>query len=388
MDLSAFFEPVQEPEEMAAGRVPANWGRSIARHNGRFPDWQDADIVLVGCREERGSTEVKHTGQIAAAVRRQLYALSLPAENPKVADLGDLKPKERAESYYETLAYVCGQLIQANKVVVLLGGGQDLAYAQFLAYEGLNRDIEYVQVDARFDMLDSEIVMDDQSYNHRIFLHKPSFLFNFANLGYQRYLVPQAQYQTLRDMHFEAVRYGDLYNQIEEAEPYLRMADMLSVDLASVRHAEAPGATAAFPGGFSAIEMCRIARYAGMGYRMSSLSVTGFDPLADPHQQTARLAAMMVWYLAEGYYNRWDDLPRDDRTNLKQYSVRLHASIASIDFFQHTGTRRWWMEVPYQDSIGDKKPRTLLVPCSEKDYEFARTDDIPDRWWQAFNKLK
>lgn len=345
--------------------------------------------MLIGCPEtQRSSLDAHATSETAAAIRRQLYALSLPTESPRIADLGDLKAKDNPEACYEALAFVCGKLIEAGKAVILLGGSQDLAYGQYLAYENMNKDIEYVQVDARFDMLDSDIVMDDQSYNHRIFLHKPSFLFHFANLGYQSYLVPREQYQALRDMNFEAVRYGDLYNQIQEAEPYLRAADMLSVDLSSVQHAEAPGATGAFPGGFSSMEMCRIARYAGMGYHMSSFGITGFDPRADQHDQTARLAAMMIWYFTEGYYNRWDDQPREDRANLKQYSVRLHASIASIDFFQHPGTRRWWMEVPYQDSIGTKNPRTRLVPCSEKDYEFARTDDIPDRWWQTFNKLK
>lgn len=388
MDLSAFFEPVSDVAELfASDRMPATWGRSIRCYEHQFPDWQTSDIILIGCREARGSADIKNADKAANAVRKQLYALSQPTE-AKVTDLGDLKPRESAERYYESLAYVCEQLIQAGKTVILIGGGQDLTYGQFLAYENVQRDIEYVQVDARFDMLDADILMDNQSYNHRIFLHKPSFLFNFVNLGFQRYLVPHEQYQALRDMNFEAIRYGDLYNQIQEAEPYLRTADMLSVDLSSVRQYEAPGATEAFPGGFSTMEMCRIARYAGQGYGLSSLSITGFDPLADMHQQTARLAAMMIWYFAEGYYNRGDDKPRADHSNLKQYSVRLHASIDFIDFFQHPGTGRWWMEVPFQDSIGAKKARTMLVPCSEKDYNFARSDDIPDRWWQTFNKLK
>jgi len=27
------------------------------------------------------------------------------------------------------------------------------------------------------------------------------------------------------------------------------------------------------------------------------------------------------------------------------------------------------------------------VPCSYKDYETACRDEMPDRWWQAFQKL-
>lgn len=389
MDLSAFFEPISATTLASlSDRLPGTWGKAMARYEIQFPDWQKADIVLIGCRESRGAQGSEGMGKAAAAVRAQLYSLSLPVEEAKIVDLGDLKGKETPEGFYEALAYVSEQLIRAGKTVLIIGGSQDISYGQYLAYEAMGKEIEYVQIDPRFDMLDADIVMDNQSYNHRIFLHKPNYLFNFTNLGYQRYLNPHEQVRAINDLHFSAVRYGDLYGNIHETEPYLRTADMVSMDLSCVRHNDAPGATVAFPGGFSAMEACRIARYAGLGYGVSSFSITEFNPAEDLHHQSARLVAMMVWYFTEGFYNRTEDRPREDRANLKQYSVRLHASVEVIDFFQHPTTRRWWMEVPYQDSIGVKNPRTHIIPCSEKDYDFARADDIPERWWLTFNKLK
>jgi len=44
------------------------------------------------------------------------------------------------------------------------------------------------------------------------------------------------------------------------------------------------------------------------------------------------------------------------------------------------------MEVPFQTSL-TKYERHHLVPCSYKDYQVACKDEMPDKWWQAYQKL-
>lgn len=388
MDLSVFFQPVDPAlSEFQQTLHPDRWGRHIPVFTQSFPDWENADILLVGCLEERGAL-VKGLDDGADAVRRYLYELSLPAEDPKVVDLGNLKPKETPQAYFEMLAYVLAEIVRKGKTVLIIGGSQEIAYGQYMAYEDMGRNIEYVHVDARFDVEDSDIVLNSRSYNHKIFLHKPNYLFSYTNLGYQSFFVSPEQRQLLKDLNFLAIRYGDISMKAEEAEPPIRTADMMSIDLSAVRLPEAPGALSASPGGFSAMEICRIARYAGLAYGLSTLSICDFSAKKDHSAQTVQLVAMMCWYFTEGYYNRWEDYPAEDRSNLRKYAVRLHASIEEILFFQHPATDRWWMEVPYQHSLGKKKAQTRLIACSRADYEFARTDDIPERWWLAYNKLK
>lgn len=387
MDLSVFFQPVENYLVSFVKNLPHDrWGKHIYAYGAHFPDWQQADILIIGSTEERGAPE-NGLAEGPDAVREKIYQLSLPVEEAKVADLGNLKPKESPEAYYEVLGYVLGHLIQAEKSVIILGGSQDIAYGQYMAYEEAGKHIEYVCVDGRFDVEDADIQLNNRSYNHKIFSHKPDYLFNFTNLGYQSYFVSDHQRQVLNEMNFFSIRYGDLYGNIQEAEPHLRTADMVSIDMSSVRHHEAPGATSASPGGFSAMEICRIARYAGLGYGVSSMSICEYIPESDPSGQTAQLVAMMCWYFTEGYYSRRDDFPGEDRSNLRKYAVRLHASIEEINFYQHPSTGRWWMEVPFQQSLGQKLKQTRLVACSKSDYEFARGDDIPERWWLTYNKL-
>jgi len=45
------------------------------------------------------------------------------------------------------------------------------------------------------------------------------------------------------------------------------------------------------------------------------------------------------------------------------------------------------MEVPVETDLMTKYERHYMVPCSHRDYENAMDNNIPDRWWQVFQKM-
>jgi hypothetical protein len=45
------------------------------------------------------------------------------------------------------------------------------------------------------------------------------------------------------------------------------------------------------------------------------------------------------------------------------------------------------MEIPLPEEQRIKFERHYLVPCSYLDYQTACNNDIPDRWWMAYQKL-
>ena len=383
MDLSVFFQAAdlaREEKEYTVGQLGAQI-RDLSH-------WEQADIILLGNLEDRGSKAGKDLSQAADKIREKLYELSLPYSDIKIADFGNLKPKESIEAHNEMFAYVLRTLLEQDKRVLILGGDQSITYGQYLAYEDSGKEVEYVHIDSSFDLEDAERGFHEASFNHRIFLHKPNFLFNYSNLGYQRYFVSETEINTLKSLNFAALRYGNIFGNAECTEPYLRTADMLSFDFSAVKGTEAPGANRISPGGFSAMEACQMARYAGLAYHLNSFSLSQYIPEQDPLDQTALLGAMMCWYFMDGHGNRQDDFPRKDRKNLRKYAVQLHASIDKINFFQHRSSGRWWMEVPYDLANGKKAKPSRLIACSKDDYEFAKGDDIPERWWLTYNKLE
>lgn len=374
MDLSAFFDPIRLEIFPERGY----WSEVVPRYEQVFPNWQAADVVLIGCPDANAKQADSH---MADQVRERLYGLAVSHEGMKLVDLGNLRVRESASGFYEMLAYVLAPLIQAGKLICLLGGRQDHLIGQVLAYETVSLRPAIVQIDAALDMRPAAPA--PYGYMHTLRSEYPEYLGAISNLGYHRFRASISEIERVKGQHDDLVRYGSLSGQIIEAEPYVRKADMVSIDLSSVRAADAPATYYPAPAGFSSLEMCQLARFVGLGYKVSVVSLTEMNPLVEDGGRTAMLAALALWYLVDGYYSRWEDYPQADRKNLRQYTVQLHASIPHIHFFKHLHSQRWWMEVP----VPDERDTHVLIPCSKMDYECAKRDEIPQRWWNEYHRL-
>ena len=58
-----------------------------------------------------------------------------------------------------------------------------------------------------------------------------------------------------------------------------------------------------------------------------------------------------------------------------------------ILFYKSKKSERWWMEVPCAATNNDKYKRHYIIACSYDDYQTALNDEIPERWWQTFQKI-
>lgn len=380
MDLSGFFQALPTQSFTSASQADPKLGHQVVMHASEFPDWHQADIIFF-------SASVLDHDRLPVALRKELYSLSALAPGLNMADLGHMTPRDRSDDVLEQLRFLLNLFQEAGKICVMILDRPFLSLAQSYALEGRIKDAEVVHIDSQCNVRDSDLRLDDQSYHHALLREPPAFLFEFTQLGHQRYFVSETQLAWFQHRNFALHRYGELMGHIDLAEPYLRTAHVVSTDMSAVRASDAPAACVPSPGGFSTEEFCRMARYAGLGHRIQSFSLSGIDPEWDPRGITSRLAAMGIWYFLEGHLNSFDDLPMEDRRNMTRYSVQLHASIPRIDFFRHARSNRWWMEVPYQDQLGVSEPKTRLISCSEQDYETAKNDEIPDRWWLTYHKL-
>ena len=79
-------------------------------------------------------------------------------------------------------------------------------------------------------------------------------------------------------------------------------------------------------------------------------------------------------------------MPVANKSGFVKYRVALKRTEHEIIFYKSKKSSRWWMEVPYPNAKV-KYHRHHLVPCSYKDYETACKDEMPERWWQAFQKI-
>jgi formiminoglutamase len=267
------------------------------------------------------------------AIREQLFLLMNRTPSVSIADLGNIRPGATAQDTYVALSNILAEMISNNILTIILGGSNDIAYANYLAYEKLEKIINITSVDARFDLGSPDTPFSSQAFLNRIVVRQPNYLFNYTNVGYQSYFADHEITNLMNQLFFDSYRVGIIRNNPEEAEPLMRNADMLSVDISAVRQSDAPGNEHASPNGFYGEEICRICRYAGMSDKLSTAGFYEVNPLFDRQNQTARLTAQMIWFLIEGFSLRKHDNPRHDSDDYVKYHVfnkKLTAKFCSL----------------------------------------------------------
>ncbi len=320
-------------------------------------------------------------------VRKHLYRLFTGQEKARIADLGNIRQGHSVDDTYFALTNVVAGLAANNIIPVIIGGGQDLNYAVYRAYEHLGQTINIVSVDPQFDLGKDSSDIDSRSYLSKIILHQPNYLFNYTNIGYQSYFVDTEAVSLMDRLFFDTYRLGNVRSNMDEVEPIVRNADMVNIDISAVRNADAPGNGNAIPNGFSGEELCQIVRYAGLSDKLSSIGFYEYNPTYDPREQTAMLISQAIWYFLEGFIQRKDDYPARARDQYVKFHVKIQDHQDEIVFYKSKKSERWWMEVPVETDLLTKYERHYMVPCSRRDYEYAMENNIPDRWWQVYQKM-
>lgn len=344
------------------------------------------DIVILGIPESRNSCD-NHSSSLAPdEIRRQFYRLYCWNKPVKILDLGNLIPGKKVEDTYAILSDILAYLIEKKVFPILLGGSNDLAFACYRAYELLEQVVNIVSVDARFDLGRENQPMTSESYLSKIILQQPNFLLNYANIGYQTYLNSPENIDLMNKLFFEIYRVGVMRKNMEEVEPIVRNAEMLSLDISAIRRTDAPGNPNASANGFYGEEICQVARFAGLSDKLSSLGIYEYDPTLDYNNQTAQLIGHVIWYFVEGFLNRQNDTSFKDKNNYTRHSVTVSDAIDELVFYCSKKSGRWWMVVPVIN-IKKEMEHKYFLPCSKNDYDIACNDKIPDRWWRTYNKL-
>lgn len=392
MSLTDFLSPVNlDKLTPAEGFYLSQMGDKLEIYSHDFPDLENGrfDIALIGVLEDRNAINNQGTALASDYVREKFYTLFQGDYTTRIVDLGNIKPGARVSDTYVALKMVITELVKKNILPVILGGGQDLTYAQYMAYEELEQKVDLLVIDSHFDIEENKegtIETTSSSYLNKILLHEPNFLFNFSNMGFQTYFVSQDSLKVMEKLYFDVHRLGDVYGNVSRTEPIIRNANMISFDISAIRSSDAGANGNSTPNGFYGEEACQICRYAGMNDKLTSFGFYEFNPAFDRNGQTALLMAQMLWYLVDGFYNRKKDFPLQPKSQYMIYRANMKDGSHELIFVKSKKTDRWWMQVPYPTGIS-KNERYHLVPCRYDDYQMAVSGEMPDLWWRTYQKL-
>jgi len=118
------------------------------------------------------------------------------------------------------------------------------------------------------------------------------------------------------------------------------------------------------------------------------MKVAGFfeyNPYLDNHLESASLLSQMIWYFIDGFYNRLEEenIIKDSTV----YYVSMQDGIYELKFYKGNKTGRWWLEVPCPQGKENLYGAVSTIPCSQKDYEKACQDEIPEKFIFTMKKF-
>jgi len=384
MDFS-FLSPVQDRlVDQLELQHSQTIGKKLRIHSAAIePNLEGVKMAIVGVLETRNSVDYIGEELQLHEIRKAFYKLFPGNWMHNVADLGDIQKGETVEDTYFALTKVISSLIKENIIPIIIGGSQDLTYANYRAYDKISSMINIVNIDKSFDLGDSGKPINNGSFLGKIILEQPYNLFNYTALGFQTYFNSQEEIDLMEKLYFESYRLGEIVHSISAVEPVLRDADLVTLDLNSVKSSEVSIKQKYSPNGFNGREICAISRYAGISNKVSSFGVYEYNPSQDD-EATAMLVAQIVWYFIEGVNCRVKDDDFTDQSSYVKFTVLVEDE--ELVFFKSNKTGRWWIEVPFLEYSHNKSKQHPLLACMYEDYVSATNGVIPERWYKAYKK--
>ena len=376
-----FLKPVDnEILDYISGLTSQQLGSKIVLHTKyQFPDLNKIKIAVIGVLENRGDKSAISCVDLVP-IRKELYGLFPGNWDASIADLGDILAGNSSDDTYFALKKVVASLIKKKIIPIVIGGSQDLTYALYRAYDNLEQMVNLVSIDNKFDFGKESEEVSTSSYLTKIIIDEPNNLFNYCNIGYQTYYNSQEEIDLIEKLFFDAYRLGEISNNISLSEPVFRDADLVSIDLNSIKSSDSGNFISFTPNGFNGKEICSLSRYAGISDKVSLLGIFNHNNSA----QESVIMAQIIWYFIEGFHYRSYEYPYGSRENYIKYIVPLEEE--ELVFYKSDKTDRWWIEIPFISNGNNKLKRNTLLPCSYDEYLLACNQELPERWWKAQRK--
>lgn len=380
MDVRYYFDPVDFSAYHKSGYL--NWkyslGSVIEKNSLALTknSIHKLNIAIVGVPFDSRKKDT-YSPDAPDKTRTELYQLSHFNNKINIADFGNLKPASSIKGNYQALRDIVDYFNELKIVTVIIGGSQDLNVGICEAFQS-NPYFSFSTIDAFLDVKKAKEPFNSANYLSRLFSNQPQ-IFQFNLIGYQSYYVAPENLNKIKILS-DNIRLGNLRGNIVLAEPVLRNTDFLSFDINSVKYSEAPGSSRITPNGLRSDEACQLAKYAGLSNRLKVFGLFELSTENDQHSLTVKLTAQIIWYFLEGFIYRDNQNP-DSMVHSKMYKVEMDNVDKPIVFYKNTVTNLWWMEIETDEKV------KFCFACSEKEYELASNNEIPELWLKYIQKI-
>lgn len=269
--------------------------------------YEESDIVIVGCPQDEGVR--RNRGRIGAAlapeaIRKQFYKFTPFGIAANVCDAGNIKIQNTLEETHEQLTNVVKKILEDGKKIIVLGGGNDISYADGKAMASVFGQENWLafNIDAHFDVRADSPRNSGTPYRQLLEenLLRPEFFCEFA---YQPQSNSPVYFDYLKNLGVNLISLEEVQSSKFKMQDLLkkqRAKDngqrtvFYGFDVDSVRSSDAPGVSAPSPIGLSAKEFVELAKFAGTDKRAKIIEFTEVNPNFDVDNRTAKLTAVAM----------------------------------------------------------------------------------------------
>jgi formiminoglutamase len=317
-----------EPYRYIPGAAPRfddpRLGECVEFWNGGPLSLTPGQPVIIGFPQDEGVR--RNQGRPGAAeapreIRRWLYRLSpwdvlrgADLTRLRLLDLGDLRCDADLEMSQRALGEIIPQVLAARAIPIVLGGGHETAFGHFLGYAASRLPVGIINLDAHLDVRPT---LDGRGHSGSPFrqaLEHPQ-----SPLRGEHYVCLGVQPHSLsRDHLVYALQQGATirwsaqvrdtlcqhFNQERERLTKCGCPVYVTLDADVVHVGDMPGVSAPNSLGLSGAELIACARLAGESPNVTSFDLVEINPAFDRDGQSARWAALVVWYFLVGLAHR------------------------------------------------------------------------------------
>lgn len=284
-------------------------------------DYFNATHVLIGCPQHEGVQ--RNNGRIGAEkapnkIREQLYKLQVQKDQPvKLFDAGNVitdyfdftegtdlsvteKEHDALDHIHNALTKAVSKFLRDGKKVIVLGGGNDISYADIRALSETEKDISAINIDAHLDMRFADEMTSGTPYRKAIEDQHlmPSHFYEFGIRPESNGADYLENARELRvNIHYLAdlIQRGVVSSFKNILDDIGQRALFLGLDMDSIQAADAPGVSASSPIGLSGREVMECIHHAKHKENLRVFEITEVNPKYDVDDRTVKLAAQLIY---------------------------------------------------------------------------------------------
>lgn len=315
--MASIFELTTRPTaEVFYSRNDANDPRLGEVVSADVSQYETSDIVILGCPQDEGVR--RNQGRPGAAdapdaIRQQFYKLTPFNIRKNIFDLGDIELGSSLEETHESQTAVVSKVLEDGKRLIVLGGGNDISYADGSAMAAVfgKKNWIGVNIDAQLDVRLANERNSGTPYRQLLDegLLDPTL---FYEVGYQSHFTSPIYYEYIRSLGVHRISLEQLRSRAEadlELKEQIRqkfighsssLSTFFGFDIDALRSADAPGTSAPSPLGLRAGEFIQLVKYAASLANTKIIEFTEVNPTYDNDNRTTKLVAIAMHRFCTG----------------------------------------------------------------------------------------